>query len=80
MRERKTVRLTIKTSARESTMRFDRYLGLQDVILLAKGRLKVGAGHHKLVRIRDGKEFAYPEILLMTDLSDDDVLELIEAS
>lgn len=83
-RRRKTIKLNIRHGNRVETIRFDRYLGFQDVIVHCKYELFKGVDRsrrnelYKLVRERDGHVFDYPEILDETDLEEYEVLELVE--
>lgn len=80
---KKTIELNILYKHTESPMRFDTYLGFQDVIGLCKQRFFGIAGSenhklYKLVRERDGHVYDWPQLLLESDLKDNEILELVE--
>ena len=90
MRERKTIKLVIRTKippthrrswdkpVREITRRFKRYCGFQDIKVMAGSELRIyGARDLKLIRIRDNREFDYPELLDEPEVANGEVFELI---
>ena len=57
---------------------FDRYMGFQDVAIMAQSHFKTGPGYFVLKGLRDGTRYGLGTILLSSDLHDGDVLRLVK--
>lgn len=90
MSERKTVTLVIRTEippthrrpldkpVREITKRFRRYEGFQKIKTMAGADLRIyNTSDLKLIRIRDNREFDFPELLDEPEVANGDVFELV---